>query len=228
MGLPKLAVGCALAIALTSCGTAPSSVPSSPPTFTELRVPSSVTTTPATAEAPPSSSAATSSTVAPSKPPVAPSSSPATARSVGNPTRLRIPSIGVDAAVQPLYVDAANVLPPPSNNVDAGWWVDGPEPGEVGSAIIDGHVDSKKGPAVFFRLRELQAGARIMVDVDDGTRQTFRVTSVQIYPKTDFPTKAVYTSTGAPALRLVTCGGAFNRTARSYVDNVIVFAEVVR
>jgi hypothetical protein len=97
---------------------------------------------------------------------------PPSSQAVGaDPVRIRIPAIGVDAPVEPLTVDQDGVLPPPGTNDGAGWWRDGPEPGERGPAVIVGHLDSKRGPAVFFRLTDLTSGVHIFVDRADGTTQ---------------------------------------------------------
>ncbi|OLT22925.1 hypothetical protein BJF78_32670 [Pseudonocardia sp. CNS-139] len=154
---------------------------------------------------------------------------PAAAREqvqVANPVRVRVPAIAVDAAIVPLEVDARGVLPPPATNEETGWWRAGPEPGEPGPAVIVGHVDSRQGPAVFFRLRQLVAGDLIHVDRTDGTTVTFVVEGVERFGKTAFPTDAVYGPTPDSRLRLVTCGGRFDRSSRHYVDNVVVFARL--
>jgi len=146
-------------------------------------------------------------------------------RAVGaDPVRIRIPAIGVDAPVQPLTVDQNGVLPPPDTYDDAGWWRDGPEPGQRGPAVIAGHVDSKRGPAVFFRLPDLGRGDQILVDRADGTTVMFATQRIERHGKSAFPTDAVYGDTPDSQLRLITCGGKFDRKAHSYVDNVIVFA----
>jgi sortase (surface protein transpeptidase) len=143
---------------------------------------------------------------------------------VADPARVRIPAIDVDAAVLPLAVDGQGVLPPPPTNVDTGWWRAGPEPGESGPAVIIGHVDGREGPAVFFRLRQLAPGDEIAVDRVDGSTAVFAVERVERHAKDAFPTEAVYGRTPDARLRLVTCGGEFDRSTRHYVDNVVVFA----
>jgi sortase (surface protein transpeptidase) len=143
---------------------------------------------------------------------------------VADPARVRIPAIDVDAAVLPLAVDGQGVLPPPPTNVDTGWWRAGPEPGEAGPAVIVGHVDGPEGPAVFFRLRQLVHGDEIAVDRVDGSTAVFAVERVERHAKNAFPTEAVYGHTPDARLRLVTCGGEFDRSTRHYVDNVVVFA----
>jgi sortase (surface protein transpeptidase) len=141
-----------------------------------------------------------------------------------DPVRIRIPAIGVDAPVEPLTVDHKGVLPPPDTYDGTGWWRDGPEPGERGPAVIAGHVDSKRGPAVFFRLPDLGRGDRIFVDRADGTTAVFAAQRIERHDKATFPTDAVYGDTPDPQLRLITCGGKFDRKHRRYLDNVIVFA----
>jgi Sortase domain len=139
------------------------------------------------------------------------------------PTRLRIPAIGVEAALESLHLDAAGALRPPRNYERPGWYADGTKPGAVGPAVIAGHVDSTRGVAVFFRLHELTAGD--WVEVLRGNRWVaFRVVATSRYAKSRFPTAQVYGPTPDPQLRLITCGGAFDRSRRSYVDNVVVFA----
>jgi LPXTG-site transpeptidase (sortase) family protein len=138
--------------------------------------------------------------------------------------RVRIPAIGVDASVQPLIVDQNGVLPPPDTYDGTGWWRDGPEPGEPGPAVIAGHVDSKRGPAVFFHLTDLSRGDQIFVDRADGTTTVFTTQRVEQHDKNAFPTDAVYGGVPDSQLRLITCGGKFDRKAHRYIDNVIVFA----
>jgi sortase (surface protein transpeptidase) len=105
----------------------------------------------------------------------------------------------------------------------AGWYADGTAPGDTGPAVIAGHVDSRSGPAVFYRLRELTAGDTIEV-VRGGTVLRFTVTRAAWYPKNRFPTDQVYGPTPDRQLRLITCGGVFDRSLRSYRDNLVVYA----
>jgi sortase (surface protein transpeptidase) len=92
--------------------------------------------------------------------------------------------------------------------------------------VIGGHVDSRKGPGVFFALRSLEPGDAVRVTRSDGRVVRFSVTSVREVSKAQFPTEAVYAPTARPELRLITCGGRFDRAARNYVDNVVVDAVV--
>jgi sortase (surface protein transpeptidase) len=140
------------------------------------------------------------------------------------PLRVRVPAIGVDSPLVRLGVDGTGALVPPAGYDRAGWFPGASAPGEVGPAVVAGHVDSREGPAVFWRLRELTAGDEVLVDRDDGTTARFVVTGVGRYAKDDFPTAAVYGPTPRAELRLVTCGGEFDRDRRSYTDNVVVTA----
>jgi hypothetical protein len=126
--------------------------------------------------------------------------------------------------VVPLGLEPSGALEAPAGVTEAGWWADGPEPGEAGPAVVAGHVDSQAGPAVFFRLGELRPGDGVEVVGADGERVAFVVERLAQHPKADFPTEAVYGHTADPALRLITCGGAFDRSSGHYVDNVIVYA----
>lgn len=145
---------------------------------------------------------------------------------VAAPTWVKLPTIGVDSPLSRLGVDSAGVLVPPSNFDEAGWFAGGPAPGDVGPAVIAGHVDSRSGPAVFFRLRQIAVGDPVLVGRSDGTTVQFTVTRVAQHPKNAFPTAAVYGPTPDAQLRLITCGGTFDRAARSYLDNVIVYARL--
>jgi hypothetical protein len=141
----------------------------------------------------------------------------------GVPTRLKVKAIGVDTALETLRLGDDGELTPPKDFDKAGWYADGTRPGDVGPAVIAGHVDSKRGPAVFYRLRELEAGDRIDV-VRGGRTVRFTVTSTAWYPKKKFPTDQVYGPTPDRQLRLITCGGVFDRSLRSYRDNLVVYA----
>jgi hypothetical protein len=142
------------------------------------------------------------------------------------PVRVGVPSVGVDAAVSPIRLDGAGVLTPPADTATVGWFASGPAPGEVGPAVLAGHVDSTAGPGAFFRIGSAAVGDPIVVTRADGTALRFVVTRVVRYPKTAFPTAEVYGATADAELRLITCGGRFDRARRSYVDDVVVFARL--
>jgi sortase (surface protein transpeptidase) len=138
---------------------------------------------------------------------------------------ISIPAIGVRSSLAGLGIDDAGALVPPTDFAQAGWFTAGPLPGDVGPAVIAGHVDSRTGPAVFFRLEELAVDDTVLVTRSDGRDVEFRVTRVAQYPKDDFATDEVYGPTTGPELRLITCGGTFDRSRRSYEDNVVVYAH---
>jgi sortase (surface protein transpeptidase) len=140
------------------------------------------------------------------------------------PVRLRIPAIGVDTGLESLGLASDQSIDVPSEPGVAGWWEGGPRPGQVGPAVILGHVDSKTGPAVFFRLDQLERGDEILVDRADGTTARFVVTGQGRYRKVAFPSDLVYYPTLDSELRLVTCGGPYDRAAGTYTENLVVFA----
>ncbi|MEH0928186.1 class F sortase [Micromonospora sp. CPCC 205558] len=141
----------------------------------------------------------------------------------GPPTRVRVPRIGVDSPLTVLGLDRAGVLIPPTGFDTAGWYGGGPAPGDTGPAVLAGHLDSRRGPAVFARLGELRPGDLVQV-WRGGQRLSFRVTGSLRTRKDQFPTAVVYGPTPGAELRLVTCGGDFDRRRGHYVDNVVVFA----
>ncbi|MCW2531792.1 MAG: secreted protein [Blastococcus sp.] len=146
--------------------------------------------------------------------------------STSAPVRLRIPAIGVDSALMGLGLQADGALEVPPEGFPAGWYTGAPTPGALGPAIIAGHVDWAGSPGVFFSLRDLVPGDDITVEREDGSAARFRVGSVQQFPKDEFPTDAVYADIDHAGLRLITCGGSFDRDARSYRDNIVVFADL--
>ncbi len=160
---------------------------------------------------------------APTGPIVAP---PQTAepRPVARPVSLSIPLIGVHTRLITLGLTRDGSLQVPPTTSVAGWFAGGPRPGAIGSAVIAGHIDSYRGPGVFFRLDELRPGNRVYVRRSDRTMVVFRVTAVHRYLKDHFPTQAVYGGTPDPELRLITCGGAFDSATGHYLSNIVVYA----
>jgi sortase (surface protein transpeptidase) len=150
--------------------------------------------------------------------------SPRTHPTVALPARLRIPAIGVDTPLLRLGLDAHGAVEPPTAWDKAGWYTGSARPGQAGPAVVLGHVDSTAAPAVFYRLASLRPGDRVEVTRTDGTRVTFRVSGRQQVAKSQFPTDLVYGPTLEPSLRLVTCGGTFDRRSGHYRDNIIVSA----
>jgi LPXTG-site transpeptidase (sortase) family protein len=165
---------------------------------------------------------------APTGPIVAPPQS-AAPKPVAAPVSLTIPLIGVKTSLMTLGLgsDGDLQVPPLSMASVAGWYTGSPRPGSIGSAIIVGHIDTTKGPAVFYRLDTLTRGDKIYVKRADGTLVEFRVTSVQSYLKDDFPTQEVYGPVPDAELRLITCGGAWDAALHHYVRNTVVYATEV-
>lgn len=149
---------------------------------------------------------------------------PAWARQVARPTGLEIPAIGVRTGLIGLGLTASGALQVPADTQVAGWYTSSPRPGAVGAAVIVGHIDSRVGPGVFFRLGQLRPGDLIYIQRRHASLAVFRVTEVRAYPKTRFPTSDVYGPVPNAQLRLITCGGAFDPATRHYLSNVIVFA----
>ena len=147
-------------------------------------------------------------------------------RATPAPVRIGIPAIGVSSPLDRLGRARDRTVGVPSRWERAGWYAPGTRPGDPGSAVILGHVDSKRGPAVFYRLRELRRGDLVEVARADGSSVRFAVESVEQYDKRRFPTDEVYYPTLTPALRLVTCGGQFDHATGHYRSNVIVFATL--
>jgi LPXTG-site transpeptidase (sortase) family protein len=165
---------------------------------------------------------------APTGPIVAPPQS-AAPKPVAAPVSLTIPLIGVRTNLMTLGLAANGELqvPPLSMASVAGWYTGSPRPGSIGSAIIVGHIDTTRGPAVFDRLNTLTSGDKIYVKRADGTLVEFRVTSIQTYLKDHFPTEDVYGPVPDPELRLITCGGAWDPATHHYLSNIVVYATEV-
>ncbi len=144
------------------------------------------------------------------------------------PVRVRIPAIDVDSGLVGLGLHADGTMEVPVDGEVAGWYTKAPTPGELGPAVIAAHVDWNGERGVFYDLKRLAAGDRVVVAREDGSTAVFRVTGVEQYPKRRFPTDAVYGSIDHAGLRLITCGGEFDETRDSYVDNVVVYAKLVR
>ena len=169
---------------------------------------------------------------APAAPPAAPAAAVPSAAAVVEPaeqvalrpTEVNLPTLGVRSALVDLDVGPDGALQAPPDPDVAGWYVRGAVPGEPGPAVIAGHVDSRTGPAVFYKLDQLVAGDRVEVTRSDGQVLAYAVTTVETHPKDAFPTTRVYGPTPGPELRLITCGGEFDRSSRHYRDNVIVTA----
>ena len=152
---------------------------------------------------------------------------PSLARSV--PVSVRIPAIGVSSRLLHLGLNPDGTVAVPSIQTSAGlaaWYKYSATPGQIGSSVIEGHVDSTRGPAVFFRLGALRPGNTIEVTLADGVTAVFRVTGVREYAKSRFPARTIYGAPGFAALRLITCGGAFDDATGHYLSSTVVFASL--
>lgn len=145
-------------------------------------------------------------------------------KAVGRPVSIAIPAVGVEARVVPVGLRPDRTMEVPGVDL-AGWYEVGPRPGEAGPAVIVGHVDSRSGPAVFFRLGELQRGDQIVVGQAGGVARSFVVKRVERSAKEALPVERIWNRTRQPVLRLITCGGSFDRSSGHYRDNVIVYAQ---
>jgi sortase (surface protein transpeptidase) len=144
-----------------------------------------------------------------------------------SPTRVQIPAIGVDSPLMELGLRADRTMEVPPTESPAGWYTGAPTPGELGPAILAGHVNWAGKPGVFLRLHDLKPDDEVTVVRQDGTAAVFRVTQVKEYSKNEFPTDVVYGDLDHPGLRLITCGGVLNQLTHSYDDNIVVFADLV-
>jgi hypothetical protein len=161
-------------------------------------------------------------------PAVAGARGPSVRRSV--PVSVDIPAIGVRSKLLRLGVNADGTIEVPSLTTSAGeaaWYKYSATPGQIGASVIEGHVDSYHGPAVFFRLGALRPGDIIDVTLADGVTAIFRVTGVREYGKAQFPARMIYGATDYAALRLITCGGSFDPATGHYLSSTVVFASLI-
>jgi len=168
-----------------------------------------------------------------SEPPTTPTLKPTTAPLVlaaSAPSAIKIPSIGVQSTLLQLGLNPdKSIEVPPLDDPDskAGWYKYSPTPGQIGPTVILGHVDSAKyGPGIFFKLGALQPGATVEVTLTDRIVAVFTVDKVVAYPKSKFPSTAVYGNIDHPGLRLITCGGTFDPAAGSYESNIVAYATL--
>ncbi len=216
----------AVALAATACGSSAGTI----------AVDASTTPSPqAAAQAPPTATRAPVSRTpepAATTPPEPTATEPTTtdatlAVGASTPIRLQIPAIGVDSDLIDLGLEPDGTLQVPPTGFPAGWYTGAPTPGELGPAIIAGHVDWGGQPGVFFDLQDLTSGDEITVLRQDGSTARFRVDRVDRFAKDQFPTQQVYADLDHAGLRLITCGGEFDRQTRSYEDNLVAFATLV-
>jgi hypothetical protein len=145
------------------------------------------------------------------------------------PVSMDIPAIGVSSKLLHLGVGTDGSIQVPSiytEAADAAWYKYSPTPGQIGASVIEGHLDNYAGPAVFFRLGALHIGDKVNVTLADGVTAVFRVTGVRQYAKSHFPAETIYGATNYAALRLITCGGAFDYATGHYLSSTVVFASL--
>lgn len=145
------------------------------------------------------------------------------------PVAISIPSIGVRTGnFVDLGLTADGSLEVPTDFSAVGWYTGGPTPGELGPSVLTAHVDSRNGPAVFYRLGALRPGAQVSIARKDGSTAKFAVDRIQRFRKDQFPTELVYGSTSRAEIRLITCGGVFDKKSGHYTDNIVAFAHLVQ
>jgi hypothetical protein len=168
-----------------------------------------------------------SSSATAGQPAVVPAGRPAVVSASSMPVSLRIPAMGVSTSLSQLGLNADKSPQVPTKYQEPGWYKLGPAPGMMGSAVILGHVDDKKGPAVFYKLATLKVGDKVDVSLADGAVAHFAVKTVETYLKAQFPSQKVYGSHGVKALQLVTCGGAFDKATGHYLSNIVAYTTLV-
>lgn len=151
----------------------------------------------------------------------------AVARTSSPPVALEVPDLGLDTRLTGTRTGRDGALQVPADASRAAWYVDGPAPGDLGPAVLVGHLDSREGPGVFQGLTGLGPGDRLSVRRADGTEVEFAVAEVRTYAKREFPTERIYAGDGRASLRIITCGGAFDAETGRYRSNTVVFADLV-
>lgn len=152
---------------------------------------------------------------------------PAVAREAEPPVALIVPALGLDTRLSGARTGRDGTLQVPVDASRAAWYIDGPAPGDLGPAVIVGHLDSREGPGVFAGLKGLAPDDRLTVRRADGTSVEFAVVEVQTYAKRDFPTGRIYAGDGRATLRIITCGGAYDAETGRYRSNTVVYADLV-
>lgn len=211
--------GTAVGIAAAAQNHAPQPTPAQAGTIG----PAATAAPPATPSTGPDSAAA-----GPAKPQPAHTSQLALARS--QPTAIDIPAIGVNSGLLTLGLNRNGTIQVPplfAKPSKAAWYRYSVTPGQAGTSVIEGHIDTYQGPSVFYRLGALKPGEKIDVTLADRMVAVFQVTGVRQYPKTSFPTLAFYGDTSYPSLHLITCGGDFDPATRQYLSSTVVYASLV-
>ncbi|MCL5019357.1 MAG: class F sortase [Patescibacteria group bacterium] len=144
----------------------------------------------------------------------------------GVPQTLIIPKIGVNSSIELVGEDSLGRMGVPTEVMDVGWYKLGFRPGEKGNAVIDGHLDSPYGPAVFYNLAQLEPGDKIIVNDDRNQTHTFIVSRKEAYLYDQVPLGKVFASADKPYLNLITCGGSFDRSAKNYSQRIVIYSQL--
>jgi len=142
------------------------------------------------------------------------------------PVRLEIASINLVAPIVPVSVDSQNALQIPDQENTVGWYSGGPMPGQRGSSVIDGHLDTATTPAIFWKLNKVKTGDTVKVDFSDGSQKNFTVYATKNFPQNQFPSQQVYGDPGFAGLNLITCSGTYVHSISRYTDNLVVFSKL--
>ncbi len=144
-----------------------------------------------------------------------------------DPTSLSIPSLKINAPFVEVGLNADKSLQTPDKPNEVGWFAYRPKPGDIGPAVVVGHFDTAKGPAVFQNLKNIKPGDNIIITRADGSTVTYRTDSVTTYSQDNFPTDAVYGNINYAGLRLITCSGTYSKKVKHYSDNLVVYASLI-
>jgi hypothetical protein len=168
------------------------------------------------------------STTMPAAPSVSPSLAPTAPAGLpsSRPVQVDIPALGVSEQTVDLGLEPDGTMQVPTGPAPVGWFAESPTPGEIGPAVLAGHLTWNGVAGVFRHLQTLKPGDEIVVTRADGSRPRFVVIEVAQYSKNAFPTARVYANTPGPQLRLITCAGGYNPGSHNYSDNVVVYASM--
>jgi hypothetical protein len=144
------------------------------------------------------------------------------------PIRVKISTLNIDASVEDLGLNADGTLAVPKKDENVGWFTDSPAPGAVGPSVLVGHLDSIRGRAVFYNLKNIKIGDEVVVEREDGSRVVFRVEQMETYSQDNFPTDKVYGPISFAGIRLITCSGTYSRLKGHYSDNLVVYGRLAR
>lgn len=144
----------------------------------------------------------------------------------GLPQKINIPEIGVNTNVELVGIDDNGRMEVPKDPNNVGWFEYGPRPGEIGSAVIAGHLDSKTGPAIFYKLSSLKINDSIEIIDQDGITHYFKVSDKKIYQDNNFPIDEVFTKSDSSRLNLITCAGTYDKVAKNYNNRMVIFGTL--